>query len=152
MNALPAAAPTLHAPWLRRSMIAGATYDFALGLAILCALELQALLLPIPLPSEPFYARTQGALLLGLGTFYAFAAHDLERNLRNVAGAITARAAGGLYICAYPLCDASVSPWFLLFGGIDLAWAALHLFLLRRENIARFWPLLLRGDRVRPRD
>lgn len=151
MNPMPSAAPSpCAAPLLRRSMVAGALYDFALGLSILFALELLAVLLPIPLPREPFYARTQGALLLGLGTFYAFAAHDLQRNLRNVAGAIVARTVGGLYISIYPLCDPSVSPFFLLFGGIDLLWAALHLYLLRRERVARFWPLLWRGEIVPP--
>ncbi|MBK9384894.1 MAG: hypothetical protein IPN34_08775 [Planctomycetes bacterium] len=151
MNPMPSAAPSPGtAPLLRRSMIAGAIYDFALGLSILGALELLALVLPIPFPAEPFYARTQGALLLGLGTFYAFAAHDLQRNLRNVAGAIVARTAGGLYISIYPLCDPSVSPFFLLFGGLDLLWAALHLYLLRRERVARFWPLLWRGEVVPP--
>lgn len=127
-------------------MIFGSIYDFVLGLSILCALEFLGRILPIPFPSEPFYARTQGVLLLGLGTFYAFAALDLAQNIRNVAGAIVARTVGGMYVATYPLFDAQVSSFFIVFGVLDLAWAALHLYLLHREGVARFWPLLLRGE------
>lgn len=134
------------APWLRRSMLAGAIYDLLLGLSIVGALQVLGQLLPIPFPSEPFYARTQGVLLLGLATFYAFAALDLERNIRNVAGAIVARTVGGLYVGCYPFFDSEVSAFFVVFGLLDLAWAALHIYLLKREHVGHFWPLLLRGE------
>lgn len=126
-------------------MRAGAAYDLAVGLVIVTALEPLSRLLPIPFPTEPFYARMQGVLLIGLGTFYAFAAHDLDRNLRNVAGAIAIRTLGGLYLVGYVL-TGTIAPFFSFFGAVDLAFGAWHLVLLRKERKASFWPLLLRGE------
>lgn len=131
-------------------MRVGAAYDFAVGLSIVAALEQLSRVLPIPFPSEPFYARMQGVLLMGLGVFYAFAAHDLERNLRNVAGAIAVRTAGGLYLGIYALTGA-IAPFFLAFAAADLAFAAWHAWLLRAERSARFLPLLLRGEAPPPK-
>jgi len=134
---------------LRFSMTCGAAYDLAVGAAIALALRGLAAVLPIPYPQEPFYARMLGVLLVALGVFYAFAAHDLERNLRIVAGAIVARVVGGLYLVA---CAASgeIAPFFHVFGGVDLAFGIWHLVLLRSERRTAFLPLLLHGRAVPP--
>lgn len=129
---------------LRLSMGVGAVYDAALGLAIVLALEPLSRVLPIPFPAEPFYARMQGVLLLGLALFYAFAALDLERNLRIAAGAVAVRSVGGAYLLGYAATGA-IAPCFLLFGAADLAFAVWHLAMMRRAGV-RFWPLLLRGE------
>lgn len=135
----------MNAKRLRTSMVVGATYDLLVGATIVVALEPLSKLLPIPFPTEPFYARMQGVLLIGLGVFYAFAAHDLERNLRNVAGAIVIRLLGGAYLHASVVC-ADVAPFFHVFAAVDVALGLVHLWLLRTERRARFWPLLLRGE------
>jgi hypothetical protein len=132
---------------LRISMIAGASYDVMVGLVLVVALEPLSRLLPIPFPAEPFYARMLGVLLAGLGVFYAFAAHDLERNLRCVAGAILIRLAGGGYLVAYAALS-DIAPFFYVFGAADLAFGAWHLMLLHRERRIGWLPLLLRGAEV----
>jgi hypothetical protein len=124
----------------------GALYDIVLGLLILAALQLLAGILPIPMPHQPFYARMAGLLLIGLGGFYALAGLDIERHLRLVPVAISVRAVGGAYIALYPLLDGSVSWFFIVFGALDIGWAAVHLALLRAERGIGFWPLLIRGE------
>lgn len=131
-------------PRLRASMIVGATYDLLVGLTIVAALRPLSQITPIPFPDEPFYARMQGVLLIGLGVFYAFAAHDLERNLRNVAGAILIRLIGGGYLIAYTALG-DISWFFYLFGVGDLLFGLWHLALLRRERGIQFLPLLRSG-------
>ncbi len=127
-------------------MAVGAAYDLVLGAAVVTALEPLSRILPIPFPGEPFYARTQGVLLIGLGIFYAFAAHDLERSLRNVAGAIAARTMGGVYLIGYAWLE-DVSWFFAVFGAADLLFAIWHWVLLRVEIKTGFWELLLFGER-----
>jgi len=126
-------------------MIVGATYDIIVGVIIVTALRPLSTITPIPFPDEPFYARMQGVLLLGLGIFYAFAAHDLERNLRNVAGAIAIRLIGGGYLIAYTALG-DISWFFYLFGIGDVLFGAWHYVLLRRERGVFFLPLFLRGE------
>lgn len=125
---------TWNAPNLRRSMAAGAIYDLGLGLSIVVALEFLSSILPIPFPSEPFYARVVGVLLIGLGVFYGIAALDLRGHVRNVGGAVLVRTFGGTYLIAYAALDASVSWCFLVFGIVDLMWALLHVVLLHHET------------------
>lgn len=134
-------------PRLRASMIVGATYDILVGLIIVAALRPLSTITPIPFPDEPFYARMQGVLLIGLGIFYAFAAHDLERNLRNVAGAIAIRLIGGGYLFAYTALG-DISWFFYLFGISDVLFGAWHYVLLRKERGIRLLPLLTRGEEV----
>lgn len=131
-------------PRLRASMVVGTVYDLVVGLTIVVALKPLSAVVPIPFPAEPFYARMQGVLLMGLGVFYAFAAMDLERNLRNVAGAVLIRLVGGGYLVGYALA-ADISWFFHVFGALDLAFGAWHLALLRGERGIAFAPLLLRG-------
>ena len=130
---------------LRMSMSAGAWYDAIVGASIVVALPQLSNVLSIPLPAEPFYARMQGVLLMGLGLLYALAAVDLERHLRIVAAAIVIRLVGGGYLAAsVPL--QGIDPFFYAFAGMDLLFALIHLTLLKRERKARFWPLLLHGQ------
>lgn len=129
---------------LQRSMQVGAVYDIVVGLTIVTALEPLSRVLPIPFPSEPFYARMQGILLIGLGVLYALPALDLERNLRVVAGAIFVRAVGGGYLLGYTA-TGTIAPFFYVFALADLAFAIWHWILLRKERGIGFTRLLLRG-------
>ena len=124
-------------------MAVGAVYDALLGLGIVLFLHRLSQLLSIPYPGEPIYARMTGVLLIGLAIFYGFAAHQVDRSLRNVAGAILIRALGGFYLIAYTLMG-GVPKIFFLFGLVDLIFATWHWTLLRGR--ARFWKLLLSGD------
>jgi hypothetical protein len=129
---------------LRASIGIGAAYDLVAGVSIAVALEPLSRLLPIPYPLEPFYARLCGVLLAGLGVLYSLAYFDIEQHLRIVAAAVLVRTAGGLFLAGYVLWPGA--PWFfLVFGGIDLAFAAWHLVLLHTEARTPFWPLLFRG-------
>lgn len=129
---------------LRVTMWIGGVYDAVLGLSVILALEPLSRILPVPFPAEPFYARMQGVVLCGLAAFYLFAAHDLEKNLRNVAGAIFIRGAGGLYLAGYAA-TGKIAPFFHVFAWVDVGFAALHLWFLRSERGVKFWPLFLRG-------
>ncbi len=132
-------------PALRLSMGVGAAYDLLTGATIALLLEPLSRVLPIPFPAEPLYARLCGVLICGLGLFYLFAFLAIDRFLRNVAGAIAVRTAGGLFLIGYV--TGVGGPGFLaVFGGIDLAFALWHLALLRLEARLPFWPLLVRGD------
>lgn len=130
---------------LKRSMAVGAVYDIVVGLTIVTALEPLSRVLPIPFPSEPFYARMQGILLIGLGVLYALPAVDLKRNLRVVAGAIFVRAVGGGYLLCYTA-TGTIAPFFYAFALADLSFAIWHSVLLRKEHGIGFARLLLRGD------
>jgi hypothetical protein len=120
---------------LSRSMAAGSLYDGVLGLSILLALEPLSRILPIPFPSEPFYARMHGIFLLGLCLVYALPAIDLERHLRLVAVAILIRLGGGLYVIGYAA-TGEIAPFFHLFGAIDVVFGLWHLGLLHTERRA----------------
>lgn len=130
---------------LATSMAVGSLYDAALGLSIVLALEPLSKVLPIPFPSEPFYARMQGVLLIGLAVFYALPALDLERHLRVVAGAIVLRLLGGAYVIGYAL-TGEIAPFFYVFGVADLAFGFWHAWLLRKERGIGFIATLLGRD------
>lgn len=127
---------------LSRSMAVGSCYDAALGLSIVLALEPLSKVLPIPFPSEPFYARMQGVFLIGLAVFYALPALDLERHLRVVAGAIFLRLLGGAYVIGYAA-TGEIAPFFHLFGAADLAFGIWHWALLVKERRVGFVATLL---------
>ncbi len=115
------------------SMLVGAIYDALLGLSIVFALRPLSHVLPIPFPSEPFYARMQGIFLIGLSVFYALPALDLERHLRVVGGAIFLRLLGGAYVIGSAALG-EVAPFFYLFGAVDVAFGLWHFVLLPRKT------------------
>ncbi|HVT57664.1 MAG TPA: hypothetical protein VHR45_04620 [Thermoanaerobaculia bacterium] len=115
---------------LRGSLIAGALYDAAFAVLMICAPQLPARLLALPLPPLPrgvFYLWIMALLLLMLAALYLLAAHDTRRYSGVVVVAVCGRIAGGLAFLAaawrvpglgglYPLAAADL--------GLGLAHAA----------------------------
>ena len=123
--------------WLGRSLAVGATYDLLFALSILAVPGPSSAVLRIPLPEDPVYFRLVGVLLLMMAGFYAAAARD-----PRAYAPVAAVAAGGRFLgfLAMALAWISGAPAaFLLLAYGDLAFAAVHAFLLleAREAEAR---------------
>jgi hypothetical protein len=117
---------------LRVALFVGSFYDFVLGLAITVGLQWLALLVPIPYPADPVYARLCGVLLMGLAVFNAAAGITLPSSIPSVHASIAIRTAGALFLLAAPVFDKGVAPFLAIFGALDGVFALWTLGTLRR--------------------
>jgi len=115
---------------LRASLALGAIYDILLALFLLGTGEriLERLGHPVP---APFFFSLAALPLLILPVLYVAAARaeDLDEFRPPV---LWARTGGGLMLILFTLIHSPGASWiYILVGALDLAWAAVHLFLWR---------------------
>lgn len=117
---------------LRTALCVGALYDLVLGFSIVVGLQWLALLLPVPYPADPVYARLCGVLLIGLGSFQGAAGITLPSSIPSVHVTIAIRLFGALFLLAAPVVDRSVAPFLAIFGAVDGIFGLWVLGTLRR--------------------
>jgi len=127
------------------TMLAGAIYDWAVGLPILFAPRFITALFGLPFPTDLMYFRGGGMVFVTLPFFYLLAYANAERHIAVVAAAIVVRALGFAFFVIHSLLLGE-PPIFILFGLADLAFAIAHYCFLRRSGYGLWRTLLTAGE------
>ncbi|GAB4224025.1 MAG: hypothetical protein Kow0062_25050 [Acidobacteriota bacterium] len=112
------------------SFLAGAIVDLAFGVTILFAAEQAAPLLRLTLPHPPVYLDLDGLFLCALGGLYLLIWRQ-PRRLAPAAAVATLLRFAGAALFAVGVATGRAEPVFAGFAVLDLAFAAVHLLLLR---------------------
>jgi len=126
------------------TMLAGAIYDWAVGLPILFAPGFITGLFGLPFPTDLMYFRGGGMIFVTLPFFYLLAYVNAERNIAVVAAAIVVRSLGFAFFIIHSL-FLGEPLIFTLFGLADLAFAIVHYYFLRRSGYGLWRTLLTAG-------
>ncbi len=127
------------------TMLAGAIYDWAVGLPILFAPGFITRLFGLPFPTDLMYFRGSGMVFVTLPLFYLLAYVNAERNIAVVPAAIVVRSLGFAFFVIQSLFLGGPLI-FALFGLADLAFAVVHYYFLGRSGCG-FWRTLLMAGR-----
>lgn len=111
--------------YLQATMLAGAAYDLAFGLAILLMPHRLAGSLGLPMPADELYLRFISVFLLGLALVYLLAAADLERFRPVIWLAVAIRLMGFVFMASAVMFFMRPAIFLLLAAG-DLGFAVAH--------------------------
>jgi hypothetical protein len=120
---------------LRRSILVGIVYDWAVAILIFASAPAVLAALRLEPPPEPFHFKQGGLLLAVLPLYYMIAWRDPVRNAGIVGAMIATRVAGFVYLTLYGW-SRGVAPAYLAFGLVDLAFGIVHLILARRAGFS----------------
>ena len=119
---------------LRRSLVAGAVYDLALGLFIVLFGPRALVALGYPVPDPVFLFYLSGLALFILPVLYGAASRAAQVDPFR-APVLWARAGGGAFILLVTLLFPPPGAW--IYAGVaaaDLVWAAVHAALWNRDR------------------
>lgn len=134
-----------HLRILALTMLAGAIYDWLMGLLILFAPGFITGLFGLPFPTDLMYFRAGGMVFITLPFFYLLAYANVERNIAVVPAAIVVRCLGFTFFVIHVL-FLGEPPIFILIGLADLAFAIAHYVFLRRSGYSLWRTLLTAGQ------